>query len=550
MLKARYANYFAIALILSGCENDHNPDQFQVEADGLKLQLRMANSQNNLITGVDIAHQLYTIHFEEGNALNIHAKYVKSIEYDSTAWLARFHLSDGTEQYGNFVGKLDLRESFIKLNPYFSSPLSALAEIKTVVKGKFKVSVRGKPADGITIEKTVDYYGDMHVFPVLGLYEGYANQVEFVFLSKDNSVRCSQVITIQTSVIPDKPALEIEILKNTLTNTYSGLYIVSDLKLGFDQRGEIRWYYQHDGASFFNKLLNGNFIVSEAPKKAFVEVTMMGQQVKKYDVPYQLHHEIVEMANGNFLVASHSPPGPPYEDVVVEVERSSGAIVKSWDFNTILDPMRKPLPDTQPGDWLHINALYYDETDNTIVISGRSQCAVVKIDYSTGNLKWILGNHKEWKASFAPFLLKPIDRQGNELDTPGFDFWNYGQHALQRLANGNLLLYDNGDYRGFYDNPNVPQASYTRVVEYKINEAKKTVELVWQFDNKKSVFTKYTGYTQHLGETRLAAYMWVTENTPKILEIDKNNQVLYEATINRGKLSYYRTIKVDLYKGM
>ena len=100
------------------------------------------------------------------------------------------------------------------------------------------------------------------------------------------------------------------------------------------------------------------------------------------------------------------------------------------------------------------------------------------------------------------------------------------------------------------DNPNVPQASYTRVVEYKINEAKKTVELVWQFDNKKSVFTKYTGYTQHLGETRLAAYMWVTENTPKILEIDKNNQVLYEATINRGKLSYYRTIKVDLYKGM
>ena len=118
------------------------------------------------------------------------------------------------------------------------------------------------------------------------------------------------------------------------------------------------------------------------------------------------------------------------------------------------------------------------------------------------------------------------------------------------MPNGNLLIYDNGDYRGFYDDPNVPQASYTRVVEYKVNEAAKTVELVWKFDNNKSVFTMYTGYTQDLAGSRLAAYMWVSSTTPKILEVNANNEIIYEATINRGKTFYYRTMKVDVYGGM
>ena len=539
------------SLILIGCENSHDLNELRsrLTLNEVKLALASSIAENNLITKIDIDKEIYTIDFESGDLVTLPGEFIKEIRYDSVNWLATFHFQDNAVQTANFVGELDFDEHDVVLNPYLTSPLTALAEIQTPVKGRFKLSVKGKTAGGVDIGKSFDYFGETHRLPILGLYENYANEVEFVFLNAAHQSRGSKTIILQTTLDENRPSPEIEILNRQLSDEYEGLYIISNLKTGFDQRGEIRWYYK-DGGMLFGKLRNGNIVVSDASGLHFSEVTMVGQIVRKYHVPNGLHHEIFEMPSGNFLVASYSPPGPPYEDRVVEISRSTGAVTRSWDFNDILDPLRKSLPNTQSGDWLHINALYYDDTDNSIVISGRSQCAVVKIDYTTGAIKWILSNHNEWSSSFTPFLLKPVNSQGKEIDVNTTDFWSYGQHAIHRLPNANLLLYDNGDYRGFYDNPNVPANSYTRMVEYKINELQKTVELAWHFDHNKSVFTKFTGYTQNLDHTRLAAYMWVSEYTPKIVEINTNNEIVYEATINRGKASYYRALKFDVYSGV
>lgn len=544
--------FLVLCLIFIGCENSDDLDRLQAELTLAETKLALASrkNENNLFTKIDTANQVYTIHFESGDPIAVKTQWIEKILYDSINWLATFQFNDHSNLTANFVGRLDLDEADIILNPYFTSPLTAYTEIQTPVKGKFKVSVKGKSPKGVTIEKTFGHFGKEHELSILGLYEDYTNLVEFVFMNQDNKARCSKTVIVQTPAIQNKPALEIEILKNQLSEAYNGLYVISNLRLGFDQTGETRWYYSGEGTMFFGKLRTGNFLVAEASNLYFSEVTMLGRHVRKYHVPFALHHEIFEMPSGNFLVASHSPPGSPYEDVVVEVSRSSGSVIRSWDFKSILDPLRKTLPNTVPGDWLHINALYYDDTDHSIVISGRSQCAVVKIDYATGAIKWILGNHNYWNPPFNSFLLKPVNSQGNELDITNVDFWSYGQHAIHRLPNGNLLLYDNGDHRGFYDNPDVPASSYTRVVEYKINAAQKTVERVWHFDHNKSVFTKFTGYTQNLDNTRLAAYMWVSEFTPKIIEVNTNNEILYEATINRGKASYYRTLKLEVYSGV
>ncbi|SRR5258706_2574994 len=539
----------SVSLLLTSCRYDNREAELKsISVAHAKFILANSKSENNLITKIDNDNRFYTIHFELGDPITIQIRLINKIEYDSVNWVSIFYFNDYTHQAAFFIGKLNFGDNDITLNPYLTSALTAIAKIKTPVKGKFKVVVKGKPSEGISIENIFEPINEEHELPILGLYENYNNQVEFIFMSENDKVRCSKVVAIQTVAMQNRPT--IEIVKNQLSHTYNGLYFISNLKLGFDQTGEVRWYYTGDGTSFFGKLKNGNFIASDATNKYFFEVTMLGQQVKKYLVPNALHHEIVEMPSGNFLVASHSPPGAPHEDVTVEVSRSTGIVTKSWDFNTILDPLRKTLPDAQAGDWLHINALYYDETDNSIVVSCRSQCAVVKIDYSTSAIKWIFGNHNEWSSAFVPFLLKPIDSNGNEVDASNSDFWNYGQHAIQKLSDGNLLIYDNGDYRGFYDDPSVPQRSYTRIAEYKIDETTKTVELVWHFDNNKSVFTQYTGYTQDLDGTRLAAYMWVSENTPRIVEVNSKDEIIYDATINRGKVSYYRTLKVDVYAGI
>jgi arylsulfate sulfotransferase len=334
------------------------------------------------------------------------------------------------------------------------------------------------------------------------------------------------------------------------------VYLVTSLRLGFDQTGEVRWAYTPDSSphlSFMSKLVNGNMLAVSPSGTAITEITMLGQIIKTYAVPNAIHHDIIEMPTGNFLVTTSSNNGVSIEDVIVEIDRTSGAIVKTWDLYKILDPSRKALPDTGSNDWLHMNSLFFDASDKSIIFSSRSQSAVVKIDYGTGAVKWILGNPNFWNQSLSKYLFTPVDATGKPLDVSSQDFWPYGQHAASRLQNGNILLYDDGDFRNYYDNANVPQVSYSRAVEYAIDEQAKTIRLVWKFDNNKTQFTPYTGFVQNLSNSnRIIAYMDGSGNGstgPKIVEIDNNNQILFDADINPGSF-YYRGLKVDIYQGI
>jgi hypothetical protein len=515
-----------------------------------KLTLATAYASADLIRRIDSTGGFYRVFFEQHDPIDIPGRVVEKVFIDSAQWLITFLFSDKSQQSANFIGELKIGDDDVKVNPYLTCPLTAVATIITPVEGRFRVEVKARNPSGVKIAKDFGYVGKEHRLPILGLYEDYLNEVELSFLSAAGSPRCSQTIFLKTTPIEDKPELEIEVLRNSLPADYRGLYVISNLSTGFDQTTELRWIYLKEAGSFFGKLRNGNFVVADPDQTKFHEVTMLGQLVRTYVVPNKLHHEVHEMPNGNFLVATYSRPGVPFEDRLAEISRTSGAVVKEWDLKKILDSSRVALPDAQLGDWLHINAAYYDETDHSIVISGRSQCTVAKFDYESGAVRWILSNPKGWKPSFVPYLLKPADSNGNLIEVEGTDFWSYGQHSIHRIPNGNILMYDNGDYRGFYDNPQVPHDSYSRIAEYRIDEEHMTVVLVWEFNNNKTVFTRYTGSSQFLGDTRLAGYMSVSENSPRITEVTEDKQIAFEATINRGKAHYYRVQKVDIYAGL
>jgi arylsulfate sulfotransferase len=241
--------------------------------------------------------------------------------------------------------------------------------------------------------------------------------------------------------------------------------------------------------------------------------------------------------------------------VVSEIDRFSGSIIKTWDFNRIIDPTRTTLPDAQvPLDWFHMNRVFYNATDNSIIVSSRSQSAVIKIDYQTSEIKWILSNPNFWNDQLSKYLLTPVNSEGAKIDVSSIDFWPYGQHHPWQLSNGNILLYDDGDYRGYYDDSGVPEKSYSRAVEYKIDEVNKTIELVWSFDNNKSMFTEFTGSVEQFNSTntRMIGYMDGANaigQAPKILEIDSQNNTVFEVNIDVGNF-YYRAIKMDLYDGI
>ena len=130
------------------------------------------------------------------------------------------------------------------------------------------------------------------------------------------------------------------------------------------------------------------------------------------------------------------------------------------------------------------------------MISGRNQ-GVVKVNRQN-ELIWILAPHKGWgKAGIngdgietSDYLLTAVDVNGNPYpqnvqdglaDAPDFD-WTWVQHACMLLPNGNLFVYDNGFNRHF-----TGAQSFSRAVEYRINEDDMTVQQVWQYGKSRGI---------------------------------------------------------------
>jgi outer membrane protein assembly factor BamB len=158
-----------------------------------------------------------------------------------------------------------------------------------------------------------------------------------------------------------------------------------------------------------------------------------------------------------------------------------------------------------PSDVDHTNAIAIDPDDGNYVLSIRNLDALVKINYTTGDVIWQLGGKK---SSF--------ELAGDPLE--GFQ----GQHSVRILPKGGILLFDNG--RG-----HSPPES--RAVEYRLDTASMTATMVWQFRHSPAVYTPVTGSVERLsnGNTLVAfAFAGVVD------EVDTSGQLLWEAQLFNG----------------
>lgn len=220
-----------------------------------------------------------------------------------------------------------------------------------------------------------------------------------------------------------------------------------------------------------------------------------------------LHHTVNALPNGNFLTLDaqsdiyHDWPGSvsdrnaPSEtaevvgDVITEVTRD-GDIVHRYHMLDMLDPYR-PTHSTRSGywqklgfpngfDWCHCNAVGYDADDDTLLASLRHQDCIVKFKRSSGELVWILGNHSEWKGPWSNYLLQPE----GDLD------WQYHQHDCSAPGPGRVMCFDNGSYKsGAFESKLADEKNYSRLVEFEVDAAKRTVRQVWSYGGPDSDMT-------------------------------------------------------------
>ena len=119
------------------------------------------------------------------------------------------------------------------------------------------------------------------------------------------------------------------------------------------------------------------------------------------------------------------------QGIVQEVDVESGRVLFEWQSLDEIEPSESiwPLPKRPQDsyDYFHINSVAED-TDGNFLVSARHTNAVYKIDRRTGDVLWRLGGKKSDFAfgRGARFAL---------------------QHDIQRVANGQLRLFDNGAER-------------------------------------------------------------------------------------------------------
>ena len=349
-----------------------------------------------------------------------------------------------------------------------------------------------------------------------------------------------------------------------------------------DTTGEIRWYLSpvgifdvdstDRGGIMMGLRQNSDGAITWGYGQRYVKYDIMGREIWNRRLPLAYNdfsHSLDAAQNGHYFLRVASSDlhraddrhVRTVRDMIIEVD-SDGTVIDEWRLWDILDPYRDTaikaldqgavclnidpklagktlsaedlqkldqsgqfgdIVGTGPGrNWAHINSVDYDPTDDSIIISSRHQCAIVKIGRDK-KVKWILGAPRGWKKPWSDYLLTPVDNKGNRItcgdaacENSDFD-WTWTQHTAFRIDSKStkdvfyLSVFDNGDGRGF-DQPPLPEMKYSRAVIYKIDQKKGTVEQIWEYGKKR-------GHGWYSPVTSLTEYM-----------PDKDSVVVYAAT--------------------
>ena len=455
-----------------------------------------------------------------------------------------------------------------ELNPSGYAPLTALLNLETTEVVGLEIRVAGQNGASSDLVHRFSERSTSFSVPILGLYANAANPVEIRLLDSSGSVLETRTETLITeALIADMPVINIDVPSPSgALELYLANYFGFDQNFRpqrafmFDQFGDIRWYLNFSShPTLFNlfydngmtRLRNGNLLFGDGTTQNIYEIDLLGNIVDSWSLQGNgFHHHVIEKPNGNLLVTINDASKSTVEDVVIEIERSTGQIANSWDLNLSLDNSRRAWPTDLADlniDWFHANSIEYSAGDESIIVSGRTQ-GIVKLN-AVNEPTYILAPHREWDTSgsgmnLTSFLLTPLDSNNSPINDPEIldgttnhpDFeWSWYQHSPILMPNGNLMVFDNGDnrnYTGF--------GPYSRAVEYQIDEQNKTIKQVWQYGKERGeeTYSRIVSKVSYVSQNNSILFTpgaATNAGTPagKVVEVDyPTKSIRFEATIS------------------
>lgn len=457
-------------------------------------------------------------------------------------------------------GDFTLEAPLVVKNPYLVNVLSALVMFQNPQKQDVHLFVQGKDED-TSFRHT--YSGETEQFvPVLGLYLDATTRVT---LSVGDAVK-------ELDIAVETPAGEVsEIISLQQDPAYNPSDLMffapslRELPHGTDKNGDKRWLSTLPLQWQMHPLKNGHYLVGTERVliqpyhvSGMYEVDILGKVYNEYTLSGGYHHAFYEMDDNTFLVATSNPPGLTMEDLVIQMDRATGEIVKSWNLKDVLVPGQGRGFKHVDEDWFHNNAIWYDQDTHSITLSARHIDALVNLDFESGDLRWIIGDPETWPEEKLQYFFTPVGE--------GFE-WPYAPHSVVHKDTNHVLCFDNGLARS--KNPAKYRANrdnYSRGVCYEINTETMEIKQVWQYGKERGAefFSSYisnvipydNGYLVHSGGIGYDnGDTWERPYVPCLLKDPNTLAMATTVEVIDGKVAYeikqtgnyYRAHRMPLY---
>jgi hypothetical protein len=327
-----------------------------------------------------------------------------------------------------------------------------------------------------------------HKVLIIGMHASKTYQIKAISTADGCSGSGTQ--TFKTGALPSQiPVAKVPI--NDTTKSQPGWTLVNVIKANststpisndpamavmYDATGQPVWYYidgtvKDYGGATSTYLTDKGVLIGpiypsgtgasgDSPREVdFAGNTVWECKDSKCGGVGNLTHDTIKLSNGNHVVLRWQDSTM---DVVFEEIDATGKVVWTLNYTDLV-----PKPSGASGDWCHGNSIVVDIAKDTVFANCRFM-GVVKTSYKNPKQAiWYLP--ASYGKATGTMTFSPTSSQYSDTHDPEF-------HA----DDSTLLVFDNGGYSTSMF-PGSGTTYHSRAVEYKIDEAKKTATLAWEF---------------------------------------------------------------------
>jgi arylsulfate sulfotransferase len=378
--------------------------------------------------------------------------------------------------------------------------------------------------------------------PVVGLYAGYTNVVALEFGFQDGStLTLATNITTADYADPTGVYMHPTIVKQRAAGSALGFdffymksYIGSPIIVDTD--GEVRWAAPGIANAWSSALQDDEFVIGDASSAVVHRLRLDGTMEQNPVTPLasasviNFHHNI-DYGSVGLLAEVNTQEGSVQnvESTMLEITEQ-GSVLNQWDLGPLISAYMLSMGDdptafVRPGfDWFHNNSAAYDATDNTVIVSSRENF-VIKLDYQTGRIIWILGDPTKYWYTFPSLRAKALAL------APG-GLYPIGQHALSITSDGHLLLFNDG--LGSVSQPAGAPAGESRtfsaVSAYSIDTETMTAQNIWNFENGQTIYSSVCSSVYRAPASSLLIDYATADNDTdaRLVGLDAHHNVAFE----------------------